>query len=268
MNTLALHAIPKVFKYELRDVIRSRWLIGYTLTFLILTEVLFRFGGGSAQVLLSLSNAVLILIPLVCIVFGTMYLYNAREFIELMLTQPVRRKQLYYGLYLGLATPLGLGFAAGVSLPLLWHRIEATAHYQTLAFLLLAGLLLTAVFSALAVYIAVACKDRVKGLGVAVLTWLFFSIFFDGIVLGVVHTFSHYPLEKPMLILSALNPVGLARVFLLLNFDIAALMGYTGALFKQVFGSGWGVFLTIGLLLVWAGVPLYLGQRKFKKLDY
>ena len=33
----------KVAGYEIRDVIRSRWLIGYTLFFLVITDALFRF---------------------------------------------------------------------------------------------------------------------------------------------------------------------------------------------------------------------------------
>ena len=88
---MSLALTSKVLKYELSDVIRSRWVLGYTVFFVAVTDALFRLGGGSAQVLVSLINVVLILIPLVCLVFGTIYLYNARDFTELMLAQPVRR---------------------------------------------------------------------------------------------------------------------------------------------------------------------------------
>ena len=72
----------KIFRYELRDVLRSRSLLAYALFFLLVTEALVRFGGG-ARAALSLMNVVLLLIPLVSIVFGTMYLYASREFVEL-----------------------------------------------------------------------------------------------------------------------------------------------------------------------------------------
>ena len=96
----------KVLKYELRDVARSRAVIVYALFFLTASELLFRFSGGSAKALLSLANIALIVVPLVSLVLGTMFLYNAREFNELLLSQPVNRRQLYAGLYLGLALPL------------------------------------------------------------------------------------------------------------------------------------------------------------------
>ena len=36
----------RIVRAELRDVRRSRWLPGYALVFLLLTDLLFRFGGG------------------------------------------------------------------------------------------------------------------------------------------------------------------------------------------------------------------------------
>ena len=85
---------------------RSRWLLAYAAFFMLVTEVLLRFSGDPAKAQLSLVSVVLFLVPLVSIVFGTVYLYNAREFIELLLAQPVNRRQMYGGLYLGLTLPL------------------------------------------------------------------------------------------------------------------------------------------------------------------
>ena len=62
--------------------------------------------GGDTRTLLSLSNIVLFVVPLMTIVYGTIYLYNSREFIELLLAQPIKRRTLFTGLYLGLAIPL------------------------------------------------------------------------------------------------------------------------------------------------------------------
>ena len=57
----------KVIGYQLRDVIRSRWLIAYALFFLLATDALLRFGGADAKALLSLANVVLLVIPLVAL---------------------------------------------------------------------------------------------------------------------------------------------------------------------------------------------------------
>ena len=107
----------RVLKYELHNVVRSRAVLVYTVFLFLLTDVLFRFGGEGPRVVLSLLNVVLLFVPLVSVVFGTMYVYSAREFTELLLAQPVGRRSLFAGLYLGLALPLAGAFLAGVGLP-------------------------------------------------------------------------------------------------------------------------------------------------------
>lgn len=258
----------KVIKYELRDITRSKWIIAYGLFFMVVTDVLFRFSGGSAKALMSLSNIVLIIIPLVSIVFGTMYLYNAREFTELLLTQPIDRKALFGGLYAGLAFPLAVAFLVGIGVPFAVHGVQAASNYSTLLMLIVAGVMLTFVFVALAFLIAVKFEDKVRALGIAVLLWLFFSVIYDGAVLLLVNAFSAYPLEQPMIALMLLNPVDLARILLLLTFDISALMGYTGAVFEQFFGSMAGTLVSLVALAAWLGLPLLWGGRLFNKKDF
>lgn len=260
-----MSAFPRLLRAELRDVLRSRWLPGYALLFLVLTDVLFRFGGSGDRVLLSLLNVVLLLVPLVSIVVGTMHLYQSREFIELLLAQPVGRRALFGALWLGLTLPMAVAFVAGVGLPFLWHGVGEAG--GTLLTLLVAGAALTAVFSALAYLLAVSFQDRAAGLGAAILVWLLLAVVYDGVVLVVTAALADYPLERPILAAMVLNPIDLARVLLLLQIDIAALMGYTGAVFERFFGSGRGVLISAGALAAWVVVPAWLGMRRFVRRD-
>ena len=257
----------KILKYELRDVVRGRWLIAYAAFFLLLTEALLRFGGAGERALLSLTNVVLLVIPLMSLVFGAMYLYGAREFNELLLSQPVSRRQLFGGLYLGLAVPLALAFALGVALPFL-GRAGAVGGLPALAVLLGVGVALTLVFTAIAFLVAIRLDDRAQGLGAAVLLWLLLAVVYDGLVLFVAMTFVDYPLEKPMLALMLANPLDLGRVLLLMTFDAAALMGYTGAVFHRFFGTPAGVSVAVTAMLMWLAVPLVLGLRRFQRKDF
>jgi Cu-processing system permease protein len=259
----------KIVKYELRDVIRSRWLIAYSLFFLIITDALLRFSDSGTKALLSLTNVVLFLIPLVSVVFGTMYLYHAREFTELLLAQPVNRRQMFAGLYLGLALPLSIGFLAGIGVPMFVHGLAGDAAVRgTILALAASGVALTAIFLALALLIAVRTDDRVKGLGIAIALWLGCAVLYDGAVLLAATMFAEYPLERPMLALMLANPVDLARVVLLLQFDISALLGYTGAVFQRFFGTGGGIALASAVLLAWIAAPLALAGRLFRKKDF
>src|SRR4051812_28463544 len=118
-----------VAKFQARDVMRSRWLAAYLAFFAVVTEGLLRFAGGDARAILSLSSMVLYVVPLVAIVFGIIYLYNAREFVELLLAQPIDRRALYLGLYGGLTGPLSLAVVLGVGAPFLLHGAAMPAQW-------------------------------------------------------------------------------------------------------------------------------------------
>lgn len=258
----------KIVRYQLSDVLRSRAVIGYALFFLVVTEALLRFGDGGTRALLSLINVVLLLVPLVSIAFGTVYAYDAREFTELLLAQPIRRRQLFAGLYLGLAVPLSAAFAAGVGLPFAIHGTLDGAELRALLMLLGIGIALTCVFTAMAYVLAFRWEDKVRALGAAIATWLVLAILYDALVLILAVTLSAYPIERAMLGMMLANPVDLARVILLLQFDVSALMGYTGAVFQSFFGSAGGFATALAALTVWITAPVALGARAFQRKDF
>lgn len=257
----------KIMKYELRDVGRSRWLIAYTLFFAIVTDALLRFGGGG-KALVSLASVVLFIIPLVALVFGTVFLDNARDFIELLLAQPITRRQLYTGLYLGLSLPLAAAFVAGVIVPFAIHRAVDPTLRASLAALVATGVTLTFVFTAFAFVISAWSEDRLRRMGTAIAVWLFLAVLYDGLVLVLVMLFGDYPIERPMLAVMVANPVDLARVLLLLQLDMSALMGYTGAAFQQFFSGGKGIAIASLALAFWVAAPILLGLRSFRKRDF
>jgi Cu-processing system permease protein len=258
----------KVARHELRDVLRSRWLLGYTMFFILVADALLRFGGAGEKALLSLVNIVLFVVPLVTLVFATVYLYNAREFTELLLAQPLKRRQVFGGLFAGLAVPLSIALLAGVLVPVAIHTADNPVDPGTLVVLLGTGVALTVVFTAIAFLIVARSDDRMKGLGIAIALWLMFAVLYDGLVLLLVSIFADYPLEKPLLGLMAANPVDLARVVLLLRFDVSALLGYTGAVMRQFFGGSVGMAIAATALALWAIIPALLGMRAFERKDF
>jgi Cu-processing system permease protein len=261
-----MSTVAKVARYQASNVLRSRWLLAYVGFFLVVTDALLRFDGDASRALLSLVNVVLFVVPLVGLVFGTTYLYDARDFTEVLLAQPVRRSQLFAGLLLGLAVPLSLGFAAGVTLPFALHGVGASV--ATLATLVGCGVALTFVFVAFAFVVATRSDDKVRGLGAAIGLWLLLGLLYDGAVLLAVALLADYPVERPLLALMLANPIDLARVMLLLRFDVAALLGYTGAVFAHFFGGRAGTLVAAAALAGWIALPLGLGLRAFRRKDF
>lgn len=263
-----MQKIIKITYFGIRDVLRSKWGIMYALLFLLVTEGLFQLGGHPGKVVLGLTNITLALVPLISAIFGTMYFYNSREFVELLLTQPVKRSTVYTGLFISLTFSLVLGFIAGISIPYILRGLPEGWDLGTYLLLIVSGSCLTCIFVGLSFLVSIIFEDKGKGLGLVILTWLFFAILYDGAVLLLVNLFSDYPLEQPMIIMAMLNPIDLARILLLIQTDISALMGYTGAVFEQFFGTFLGSSLSLGVLLLWSILPFSLGLICFKRKDF
>jgi Cu-processing system permease protein len=262
-----MNIIRLVLEAGLRDLARNRWIAAYAAAFALIAGGLFWFGGTGPQVVLSMLNIVLLVVPLVALLFGTIHVYGSREFVELLLAQPVPRRQLFAGLYLGLALPLAAAFALGAGIPFALHA-HSGAGAGALAALFGAGIGLTLTFSAIATCIALRIDDRLKGVGLALGAWLMTTVVYDGLVLAAAAAFSNWPLEKPLLALMILNPVDLARVLVLTQLDVSALTGYTGALFERTFGTPVGVTVAIVVLATWCVAPFLMAARRFRLRDF
>ncbi len=261
-------ATRRIFQYQLRDVGRSRWVLAYAGFFLLSSEGLLRFSGVDSKALLGLTNIVLLIVPFVTMVFTTMYVYSSREFIEVMLAQPVRRRQLYTGILAGMCVPLLLAVVVGLGVPLAIHWTGDAAFRTRAITLVVCAAFLTVITTVAAVWIAFSVSDRLRGLAIGIGSWLLLSVVYDGVVLAVITGLSDYPLDKAILTLSFLNPLDLVRLLMLLQFDVAALMSYTGVLLVELLSGITGVLCIAAALLFWTIVPGWMGFRAFRKRDF
>ena len=262
-----MSVVLRVARFGVRDLIHSRWLATYAMFFAFATWALFRFSDTEQKALLALVNASLFVVPLASVVFGTIYLYGSREFVELMLAQPVARKQLYGGIYFGLVVSMAGAGVLGLGIPLiLVSRSGASlAPAITLVGMTVA---LSAAFVGVASVIAYAIEDRVRGLAAALAAWLVMAIVWDAGVLMLATQFANYPIERAMLGAMIANPIDLARLLLLFQFDVAPLLGYTGAVFERFLGAATGTVVAATALLAWAVFPAAAGRRLFSHKDF
>ncbi len=254
--------MKKIIKYVIIDILRNKIVLAYTVLLLLISITIFNLEDNSAKGLLSLLNIILIIVPLVSMLFSAIYVYNSSEFLELLVSQPLKRRTIWLSLFLGLAASMTFAFFIGAGIPILLY--EAT---ETGFMMLATGLLLSVIFVAIAMLAAVMARDKAKGIGVVILLWLFFSIIFDGLILFILFQFADYPLEKIMVGAVAFNPIDLSRILILLKMDVSALMGYTGAIFKDFFGAQTGLIISFTVLLTWIVIPAWLSLRKFNHKD-
>lgn len=258
----------KILKYSFYDLMRSRWSYVYFLFYLALGFMLLFLNNDLSKAVITLMNVIIVLVPLIGTIFGIMYYYNSREFTELLLALPVRRSSIFLGQYFGVAGSLTLSLVLGLGIPFAAYGLFRSSAVWDFGLLLVTGAFLTLIFTALAFNIALANENRIKGFGYAVLLWLFLAVIYDGLFLLSLILLEEYPLDNFSLAATLLNPVDLSRTLILLKLDISALLGYTGAVFKEFFGTRMGLLVSLGMLAVWTWLPIWRLAVKCRKKDF
>ncbi len=252
----------RIIKFIFLDILKNKIVLVYTLLLAALSWGVFSLEDNSTKGILTLLNVILLTVPLVSVIFSTIYLYNSSEFIELLLSQPIRRSRIWWSLFFGLTFSLLVSFLVGAGIPVLLYAPTDVA-----LMMVLVGVCISAVFVAIAFLSSILTRDKAKGIGIAILLWLFFALLFDGLVLFLLFQLADYPIEKMMVGITAFNPIDLGRILILLHLDVSAMMGYTGAIFKDFFGTSLGIMVAFGVLMLWVALPFFASLLKFKKKD-
>jgi len=258
----------KILKYSFFDLMRSRWSYVYFTFYSLLGVILLFLNNDLSKAVITLMNIIVVLVPLIGTIFGVMYYYNSKEFTELLLAQPLKRSTIFLGQYLGVSLSLCMSLVLGLGLPFVAYGLFKSGAIWDFSLLLFTGAFLTFIFTALAFNIALSNENRIKGFGYAILLWLFLAIIYDGLFLMSLILFEDYPLDKLSLVGTMLNPIDLSRTLILLELDISALLGYTGAVFKQFFGTKFGLILSFVMLIIWVLLPVMRIIHKAKRKDF
>jgi len=169
--------MKKIIKYVMLDILRSKIIIGYTLFLLLVSLSVFNLEDNASKGLTSLLNILLIIVPLISIIFSTIYIYNSAEFIELLVSQPLKRSTLWMSEFIGLSSAMSLAYFIGAGIPILLYQPDAVG-----LTMIVTGILLSIIFVSIALLASVKTRDKAKGIGLAILLWFYFSIIFDGLV--------------------------------------------------------------------------------------
>ena len=258
----------KILKYSIFDLLRSRWSYVYFAFYLMLGFVLLFLNNDMNKAIITLMNIIIVLTPLIGTIFGIMYYYNSKEFTELLLAQPIKRSKIFIGQYIGISLSLTLSLVLGLGIPFVMYGLFKSTEIFDFTLLLIVGTFLNFIFVALSYNIALSTENKIKGFGYAILMWLFMAVIYDGLFLISLVMFNEYPLEKFSLFATMFNPIDLSRILILLKLDISALLGYTGAVFKDFFGTTAGMFTSLLILALWVVLPLLNIIRKSNKKDF
>lgn len=231
-------------------------------------DILLRLSGDTSTAVASILDVVLVVTPLVGLVLGTSRLHHSRDVITLMLAQPVSRRRVFVDLWWRGALPLAAALAIGVLAPFAWQRQLVNTGVTLVLSMAIAAAVLAVLSQTLAMIIALRFDDRVRALSVSLATWLVAAVLWDGIVMVVALLMADRPIELPVMLMLAANPVDLVRVMMLLGSDAAAMLGYTGAMVSRTLGTLTGRAVLGGILVVWLALPMWWAARSFERKDF
>ncbi len=263
-----------IAKLEVFDSARKQWLQIVGALFFVISLAVSYFGLAGThftslrRTTLSLLNLMLFILPLISMMMGGLSLTGNREALEFFLAQPLKRREFFLGKYFGLAATLFVwiifGFG-GSGIVLSYYT--GTRGINEFFTLVVITLFLALAFLSLSFLISAIVLEKSVTLLVVIILWLWFALFYDLVIIGIIRMVQELPVKYPMLIMLLLNPVDIARSGFLLKTKMAGLLGPTGALLNKLAGSTVGlIILAVGLIL-WIIVPLVVGTIIFEKRD-
>lgn len=259
-----MRTFGKLLKYEFLNIVRNRWVFVLAAGLFAVTYALIRIAGDFVKSILSLSSVIVIVVPLIATLFSVVYWYYSERFTELLLTQPILRRQLLLARWLALGASLTAAMGIGIVLPFaLFDGVD-----QGVLFIFLTTAFLAMVFVTLGIWIASGRVDRMKGIGLALTLWFYFAAIHDALSLLILLGLREYPLDPVAATLGILNPIGLIRVLHLMRYEAPLLLSYSGAFVRNVLTGGVGMTMVIGVGLLWLSVPILLAKRKFEGRDF
>ncbi|MBL8161751.1 MAG: ABC transporter permease subunit [Anaerolineae bacterium] len=269
--------VVTITRKELRDALRNRWFIVFTIAFAGIALALSAFMQPNNSALrvasysrtaASLVNLVLLFVPLIGLTLGAANLAGDRETgaLAYLLAQPVSRVEVLLGKYLGLAgallATLTLGFGvAGVTLALQGSVQDAASYLFTVT---LAYLLALAMLS-LGFLMSTIAQKTTAALGGALFLWLFLVFIGDLGIMGTAIS-TQMPIQTVFFIAAA-NPLQMFKLASILTMQAnLEVLGPAGLYATDQFGGLLLPMLLLGLV-VWIVLPLVASITIFARQE-
>lgn len=274
-ETCAASSATPVARKELRDAIRNRWMIGYSVLLGVLGLVAAAAGFESSAGLAlqtfgrttaTLMNLCLLLAPIVAVLAGAAAIAGEQDrgTLEMLLSQPITRGRLLLSKYGGLLASLAMATIVGFAPAGLFIATHAGAAYLGPYLLFPAiAIVLAAAMLGVGFLISVSSRTAVQAQGAAVFVWFAFVLLYDLLLMGTL-TISGLPIELLAASL-VLNPVDAARVLgvLALEPDLY-LLGPAGAYLTAHFSRAGAALWLAASLAFWVFIPVVISVRRFR----
>jgi len=280
IDDMTLRTVRLCARQELTIAIRSRWIQLFAGVFATLALAIAASGyvlsGGSgvqdfARTAASLTQLVLLIVPLASIVMGVLALTPDRGAAELMYSQPVRRGAVLAGMLLGLFGALtaaqACGFGAAGIVIFLHNGDDGLAGFLLVA---LGSMALTAAFLSLSALVSAGAtgRRRTAALARALVVWVALALVFDIVVLGLASLLRSGHASRLLVVSSLVNPIDAIRTGVLMGIEGTASFGSASlALLRMTGGPAAAAAFVVMSLAAWIAIPAALAMRRLERAD-
>ena len=261
---------------ELRDALRKRWFLLYTLAFIALSlafSYLALAGAGMVgfagfgRTAASLINLVLLIVPLMALTIGAQSLASEQEKSTLayLLAQPLNRIEVFVGKYLGLTLSLLASLTLGFGISGLVMALNGSGAADPSAYVKLVALAFLLSLTMLSIGFLISALTNKAGVavGIGLFLWLAFVFFGDLGMMGTVMAL-RLPIDN-LFWLSLSNPLQVFKMAAILDIRTTLdILGPAGIYAVQRYGDSlFGLFL--GVLVVWVLLPAAVAYTYFHR---
>jgi Cu-processing system permease protein len=266
---------------EVREGLRNRWVVAATglLAALALTLAFLgsaptgTVGAGALDVVvISLASLTIFIVPLIALLISHDAIVGEieRGTMTLLLSYPVRRRQVLVGKFLGhlailaFATCVGYGLAA-IALLVTGKVMIGAGDWAACMTMTASSVLLGAVFVAIGYLVSALVADRATAGGIAIGIWLIFVVLYDMALLGLLVADQGRAVSGGTLdALLLFNPTDAYRLFNLAGSgNIAAASGMAGAVQTAALAPA----ALLAALAAWVVAPMALAALVFSRRE-
>ena len=273
MNFRAVYAI---FMQTFKEAIRTKWLISFTIVFLLLAiniPVLVLLAGGYLPpnyLSVFLTNLVAVsfpFLPLLALPMGSTVIVDEKESgtLEYMMSNPISRFEFILGRLTGMAVATSSVVLLGYGLAAIIAYNADIAGYAEVGITLLVALALNAIMLGIAMSVSTLSKRKATALGVAIFIWFLFTALSNVEYLSIVTTLISGPYVALVFVL--LNPIQVATLLVpgLTGVDISQ-QGSVGFLMAHLFHTSAWIVLSVAMA-IWLIFFLLLTLVLFTRQD-
>ncbi|MBU1667126.1 ABC transporter permease [bacterium] len=263
---------------DLRESIRAKWFLVYSLVFGGLIALFFIAGvtesqvmgfSGLSRLLLMYIQITIIILPIFILITTVRSISGDRDnhILEYMLSFPISLKQYYWGKVIGRFITVYLPVLFAMVIAIIYGAIKG-AEIPWAIFFLYTGLLfaLSSAFLGIAFFISSFVKSSEVALGIAFFVWIFLLAFID---IALIALMMQQRFNEELIIgIALMNPMEIFRVAAISLFDPElTVMGPVAFYILDTISQILFVLLSIVYPILVGLLFAFLGFRIFTKKD-